>query len=257
MWDRSGTLTTVFDAPVALRRLSSLALEPRTGDLITCDYDGPNSSPTEPGGGVEINRVSPAGQLTSLYGFVSPNAIKINPDDTCYVAGYVFLPSLQNAVLHYDLAQGAALTILTLPTVSSSIWAISGIEVYGSRVLTCRGPTATSRTIQIHLKSQRNAASGASYQMACSFGRRPGVKLGNGERLHLNVTDSLFAATVSNLLPFVFENFVGVLDPFGAATARVKLPPGFPSNLGLTVFCAGVIFNTNVVQVTNTHWFEL
>ena len=108
------------------------------------------------------------------------------------------------------------------------------------------------------INSQNRFAGGAAYQIACSLGRRPGVKLPNGEWLHLNVLDSLFFLTSQNLAPILFRNFAGTLDVLGSAKASIRLPGSFPKNLGITVFCAAVIYNLQgVLQVTNTHWIEI
>jgi len=256
--DRNGITTTILSAANTLNRISSIEVDPKTGDLLTGDFDGPTTSPPEPNGGVEFNRVSRNGQVTPLTAFVGANAVKVNPDDTAWIAGFVVSPSLNTAVMRYDLAGGAVITIVSIPAISTNPWSISGLDVYGSRPLTCNGQGGPNSTINITIKSQRPRAAAAAYQLALSFGRRPGVKTPNGERLHLDVTDALFALTVQNLAPFLFQKFSGVLNVVGAAQAKVRLPATFPSGLGLTVFCAGVIFDqAGVVQVTNTHWFEL
>jgi len=262
--DRNGITTTIFSAANTLNRMSSIEVDPKTGDLLTGDFDGPTTNPPEPNGGVEFNRVARNGQVTPLTSFVGANTIKVNPDDTAWVAGFVISPSFTTAVMRYDLASNAVITIVTIPAIPANPpapaipWSISGLEVYGSRPLTCNGQGGPNAVINITIKSQRPRAVGAAYQLALALGRRPGFKTPNGEILHLDVTDSLFAITAQNLLPFLFQNFAGNLNVVGAAQAKVQLPGTFPTRLGLTVFCAGVIFDpTGVIQVTNTHWFEL
>jgi hypothetical protein len=171
--------------------------------------------------------------------------------------GFALSP-LDNALLHYDLSGNTVLSIVRLKGLPGQSWVITGLEVYGSHALTCNGTGGPSSTIRISLSSRRAAAAGASYQLALSFSRRPGLALPGGEWLHLNVVDDLFLLTAQNKAPTVFQRFAGTLNISGQASAVVQLPPKMPGKLGITVFCAGVIYTTaGVVQVTNTHWFEL
>lgn len=255
--DRTGIRSTLLQSlGNPLEQISAIEMDPRSGDLIVTDFDGPGS--TEPNG-TEVSRVSLGGSVTTLVSFVGANAAKVAQDDTVYVAGYTTQgTALTNAVLRYDLRTSAVLTIFAVNNLASASWALSGIEIYGSQALTCNGTGGPSSTIQIALNSQAATAPSAGYQIACSLGRRPGVTLPNGERLHLNALDGLFVLTAQNLAPTIFRRFSGTLDPFGSATASVVLPASFPTNLGVTVFCAAVVFSQgNIIQVTNTHWFEL
>lgn len=256
--DRLQILSTLFAQPTTLARLAGIELDPRRGDLLCADLDGPTSQPPEANGGVEFNRVSPAGKVTTLFALPGANVVKVLADDTAWVGGFVVSPQLDNALLHYDLLGNTVLSLVTLPALPGHIWSISGLDVYGSRVLTCNGTGGPLATIGIQISSRRAAAAGASYQLALAFGRRPGVKLRGGEWLHLSVIDELFLMTAQNKAPTVFRNFSGALDAAGQGVASVVLPKGVPANLGVTVFCGGVIYKASgVVQVTNTHWFEL
>ena len=257
--DRNGVTSTLFNQPVALNRIAAIEVDPKTGDFLTGDFDGPTTIPPEPGGGVEVNRVTQTGMLTTLQAFVGANAVKVDQDDTLWVVGFVTTSTLTlNAVMHYDLKNNTVITLISMATVPSSQWSISGLEIYGSRAMTCNGQGGPGTSIDLDLRSQNTRAPGAAYQIACSFGRRPGMRLSGGPWLHLNLTDSLFLLTVQNLAPAIFQNFAGVVDAFGAAHAVIKLPKSFPANVGLTVFCAGVVYDLKgIVQVTNTHWFEI
>ena len=84
------------------------------------------------------------------------------------------------------------------------------------------------------------------------------MRFPNGEWLDLNVTDPMFLTTASGLLPQYFKNFRGILDKNGNATASIVLPPGLPKMNDMTIFVAGVIYmGSNIIQVTNSHWFVL
>jgi len=253
--DRSGLKSTLMlTAGEPLLRLAGIEVDPKTGDFITVDFNGPQTNPPEPNNGVEINRVTVGGKVTTLAHF-GVNGAKINQDDTAWIGGFQWGTTNTTAVLKYDLNANAVVTVVLLPTVQIGI---STVEVYGSHPLTCNGQGGPGQTIYVTINSKNPFATSAFYQIACSFGRRPGVKLANGEWLHLNVTDPLFLLTVQNLAPFIFKGFQGQLNPFGSANAQIVLPKTFPSGLGLTVFCAAVIYQKQgVIEVTNTHWFEL
>jgi hypothetical protein len=174
------------------------------------------------------------------------------------VVGNDVTPLVENTIRRYDLSTGAVLATYQFPQVSINAWATYGMTVYGRRVVTCRGQGGPGAKINVVVQSQRASAGGASYQLACSLGRRPGVTLPNGERLMLNVTDPLFFLTSTNQIPTIAQQFSGTLDASGRAVATVALPGNLPANLGVTVFCGGVIYaGANIVQVTNIHWFEL
>lgn len=248
-----GTLVATTGNPLA--QLSSLETDPRRGDLITTDFDGP---PWEPNG-TEVSRVTLNGQVSSLHALWGANAARIDQSDTAWVVGFIgSVSSLENAVVRLDLATRTVLTIHQFPQVPASQWSISGIEIYGSRVLTCNGVGGPQATIQVNVHSQHVAAPGASYVIACSTARRPNIVMPNGEWLLLDVTSPLFLLTAQNQVPTVFRRFVGTLDGAGGAQAEIRLPGGIPNNLGVTIFCAAVIYDaTGVIQVSNTHWFEL
>jgi len=255
--DRSGLKNSLMvTAGEPLLRLAGVEVDPKTGDLITVDFNGPATVPPEPNNGVEINRVTLGGKVTTLTTF-GVNGAKVNQDDTAWIGGFQRGTTNTTGVLKYDLNANAVVTMVLLPTVPL-LMGISTVEVYGSHPLTCNGQGGPGKTIYVTINSKNPFATSAFYQIACSFARRPGIRFTNGEWLHLNVTDPLFILTVQNLAPFIFKNFQGQLNPFGSANARIDLPGNFPGNLNLTVFCAAVIYQKQgVIEVTNTHWFEL
>jgi len=170
----------------------------------------------------------------------------------------ISLHPTDNAVLHYDLARNVAISFYRFPQIPASSWSISGIEVYGSRVLTCFGQSGPNQIIRVDVHSSNPRAAGATMQVACSFGRRPGIRMANGEWIHLNVLDNLFLISAQNLVPSIFRYFNKKLTAFGSGRALIQLPVGLPFGHGITVFVAAVIYdNKGVIQVSNTHWFEL
>lgn len=260
-WSRQAIQTRLLvGSTEPLQFLSGVDLDPVTGDLITTDFKGRFSNPPEPNGGTEVSRVDvTTGRVSTIVGFSGANAVKVAADGTAFVAGHVLRSTYRdNAVLHVDLGTGAVKSIYTFPGFPSPPWGFSGVDVYGSRVLTCNGVGGPGARIAVALKSHRAGTAGAAYQLAASLGRRPGLRWPNGEYLNLDVTDPLFVASASNALPTVLRGFAGRLDASGRASASIDLPSTWPAALGLTVFVAGVVYDTQgVVQVTNTHWFEL
>lgn len=257
--NRQGVHTTLMNtAGPPLNRLSGIETDPRTGTFITTDFEGPSSANPEPNG-VEINRVTSSGTVTTLVSF-GANGSKVNQDDTIWIGGFVMaVPANVPAVIRYDLANNSVVTIVQLPTLGQT-YPLSAVEVYGSHPLTVNGQGGPGQSIAISVNSQNPFVARHFYQLACSFARRPGIRFSQtGEWLHLNVTDNLFLLTSQNLAPSIFRNFTGQLDALGSARATIRLPGSFPANLGLTVFCAGIVFDQtgSITQVLNTHWFEL
>lgn len=245
--DRSGVFRSFTWAGNPLLCLSGLELHPRTGDYVTTDFASlPN--------GVEVNRVSKSGKVTSLIAFSSTNGVKIDQRDTAWILGY--LGSIPT-VLRYDLSRNAVLTFVQLPGLPARTYA-TGVEIYGSRPLVCRQPAGAPCTVTVNVQSRVPTASGQSYVLAASFARRPGLTMPNGEWLDLDRTGPLFLLSALDLLPpSIFRGFRGRLDAFGRASATVNIPPGL-CGFKLPIFVAGVIFGpAGVVQVTNTHWFVL
>lgn len=253
-FDRNGQITTIIGGGASpLAYLRAVEFDPLTGDLITCDLAGPSSSNYPEPSGTEVNRVSLSGRITTLLTFGDASGCRIDEDNTLWVLGRV---GVVPAVVHIDLASNIVLSTETLPSVLTYL---NGIERYGSRRLTCnrigggRGPV-----VEVSVRSRHPGAAHGRYQLACSAGRRPGLRFANGQHLHLDTTDGLFVLSAQNLVPSVFRDFAGSLSSDGSATAWIVLPAGVPT-LGRTVFCAGLILDQRglLIQVTNTHWFDL
>jgi hypothetical protein len=243
--DRSGRVTTL--PWMSWLAAYAIELHPRTGDYVVSYRFADN--------GAYLACVSKGGTIrTRLNAMGQADAARILQDDTVWFAG----ASNQGQFLHYDLKGNAVISQFGAPGQPH----ITGLEVYGSRRLHCyQGPSSTPGTwagVDVH--SRNPAAAGASYILAASPARRPGVTLPNGEWLDLDATHPLFLATALNLLPQTFVNFRGTLDQQGNCTRpiRVNFPPGLPRLGNMAIFVAGVIYKgSTVIQVTNTHWFVL
>ncbi|MBN2489723.1 MAG: hypothetical protein JXQ29_02610 [Planctomycetes bacterium] len=216
-----------------------IELHPRSGDYILPYYLAKNA------GSPCVARVSRAGVVTTLVSF-DATAARVTQDDHVWLSGTAGL-------LQYDLSGNAVVTLVPHRPPGSFG---SGIEVYGSRRLVCEQPPAAPHSVTVTVQSRKPGDAHQTFQLACSVARRPGLRFANGEWLDLDVNHPLFALTALNLAPSVFRGFYGTTDARGNATATVSLLGGWPPNLGLTIFVAGVIYDhTGVRTVTNTHWF--
>lgn len=243
--DRLGTVVTVVSGS-QVEQNSAIELHPRTGDYILSYFH-----PINYGAVIHMSRTGGRNTLAVFHG----NAIKIMQDDTAWIANGDWGI---RTFLRYDLSQNAVVTII--PSGLPYGWNLTGIDVYGSRTLVCN--QILPSTVTVNVQSRLPGAGGQQYALAASFARRPGLKMANGEWLHLNTaSDPLFYLSALNLLPGIFTNFRGVLEPWGNNPANKPITVQIPQSLqgsGITVFVAGVIFDhTGVSQVTNTHWFVL
>lgn len=100
------------------------------------------------------------------------------------------------------------------------------------------------------------SAAGSLYLLAASAtGWSPAYPIGNNLAVPL-VYDSLTAYALTQLNGPIFQNFAGVLDTSGSATASFVIPPGLlpPSAAGLTLYFAGAGFDPQTLSplfVTN------
>jgi len=243
--DRQGNVTTITQGKGGYSgSMGAVELHPRSGDYLATWAGGLGQSPF-------VARVSKSGRMTKLPGPWWPmDAARITQDDRVWCAGTGTGP---HQILEYDLTHNVVVTMINVNAAS-----VTGIEIYGSRRLVSYQPPTSPNTVTVKIQSRDATAPGASYVLAASFARRPGLKFANGEWLDLNTSDPLFLVTASNLLPGIFRGFRGTLDQHGNATATVNIPPGLPKLGDMAVFVAGVIYKgSNVLQVTNSHWFVL
>jgi len=237
---RYGVISTLLSsAGDPLYELAGIELWAETGQYLTCDFMPP-----------QIHLVNKDGSIaSSIYAF-GANGAKINQDGTAWVIG-------RSCVGLIDLRSNAVIRVINFFPNAGQAFSLTGIDVYGSRFITCMGSGRPGTSVNIRLSSRRPGDAGMSYVLACSLARRPGIGFGGGERLNLAL-DNLFlvSAGKNNSL---FSKFIGTTDSFGNAGAAVKIPASIPPNTGITVFVGGVIMGTGgkVQTVTNTHWFIL
>ncbi len=231
--------TIVSSAGDPLHQLAAVEMWAETGQYLTCDFVAP-----------QVHLVNKNGSIATSITASGTNGAKINQDGTAWVIG-------RNVVSRVDLRQSTVTSLLTFTPGPGKSLSFTGIDVYGSRRLTCRGSGKPGTTVNITLSSRKPADAFKTYILACSFARRPSIDLGIGDRIHLTVDDPFLVSVGAN--NSMFARFLGVTGSTGEATAAVNIPSALQANLGITVFVAGIILDANnlVQTVTNTHWFVL
>ena len=250
--------------------VSGLRIDRMTGDYISSGF-GTNAA----GGGGEYMRTSQKGVLTTLNfpttatTMYRPNGIYVDKQHLAYLLTYDWqtqpVPTSTNnyvcSIYKMDL-QGVYITqyYFGSTTLIRNIFAPAGITEYGSRHVVCQGSGLPGTAVTVRFSSRKATDAGQAYQLAAAFSYTGGLRIPNGEFLDLAL-DNLFFLTASNVAPTIFQNFVGVLDRNGDATATIQLPKYLPPNLGIPIFVSGLVIDPKapggVSTVGNTHWFVL
>ena len=170
----------------------AIEIHPRSGDYFLAYYLETNASTAR------VARVSRTGRVTLLHSFPG-TAARITQDDHAWISG----PS---HLLKYDISGNAVVTLIPAPQYHSFG---TGIEVYGSRRLVCEGTGKPGTSVKVTLQSRKAGDGNRAYILACSLGRRPGMRFSSGEWLDLDVTDALFRLSASWAVPALFQNFRG------------------------------------------------
>jgi hypothetical protein len=251
---RNGVVTTLYSAArgsgigMNIGRFADIEVDPATGDYLICAC--PEGGAT--GLSLVVTMSKNGSTITTLQGpstMTFPFPVRFGQDGQAWIA------CIQNGISVHRLDVQKNTITWTQAMPAPPLSCPTGIEVYGSRALVCR---QAAGTVTVKVQSQSPFAPGATYALAASFARRPGIRLPNGERLDLDVTDPLFFVSALGFAPATFHGFQGQLDGSGNATATVSIPAGLPKLNDLAVFVAGVILQKGqVIQVTNTHWFVL
>jgi len=219
--DRHGILATIIQTP---HLIYDTELEPATGDTII-------SSSYRTSG---FHRMTKTGILTTVTTTVAgPGYIKFESDGTFWsICG-------QNNATVLAKLDGAGHVLGTIPIIGlPSGYSLYGLEIFGWRRLTCNGSGKPGTAVHVNLQSQRQGDGNRPYQLACSFARRPGMRLKNGERLDLCVNDPLFLASATNRLPGILQGFQGTTDASGYASARAEASPHIIPNVAVSAACS-------------------
>jgi len=112
--------------------------------------------------------------------------------------------------------------------------------------LTRRGPVAPGKTVALVLDVPSRP--GDAYLMRCAFNRVPGFPLPGAGTVPLNPDDLFF---LSGVLPSVFQNFAGLLDKNGTASAAIAVP-NVPQLSGLRFYAAFIVVGTPGFLISNS-----
>jgi hypothetical protein len=243
-------------------------------DRVTGDYISSGFGIAGTGSGGEYMRTTKKGVLQTLNApttattMYRANGIYIDQQHLAYILTYDWqtqpVPTVANnyvcSVYKMDL-QGVYITQYVFgSTLTRAIFAPAGITEYGSRHVTCLGSGKPGTAVTVRFSSRRPGDAGKAYQLAAAYSYTSGIRMPNGQYLDLAL-DSLFVLTAQNALPFIFQNFAGVLDASGNATAKVAIPASMPPGLKMPVFVSGLVIDPGVPggisSVGNTHWFVL
>ncbi len=264
--DRKGYVTTLSTAGPAY--VSGVKIDRFTGDYISSAFgQGFN------GWGGEFTRTTKTGINTTLnfpatIRMYRPNAIYLDKMHNAWLLTYDWqtgpIPTLTSkyvcALYKMDL-QGVFLTLHTYASsLTRNVFMPAGITEYGCRHVVCNGSGKPGTSVKVLFSSRRKSEAGKIYQLAASFGYTGGIQMPSGEYLDLTF-DVLLFYTANNLLPSIFQNFTGFLDPNGNAMANIHVPVNLPPGLGVTIFVSGVVLDPaapgGIGSTGNTHWFVL
>ncbi|MBN2490678.1 MAG: hypothetical protein JXQ29_07505 [Planctomycetes bacterium] len=142
-----------------------------------------------------------------------------------------------SALVRYDPGSGFTALLRQWP----SLFSVSDVATWGSRALTGQGAPRPGAAFPIHLGLF--SESGRAYQVACSFGTRPGIVTPAG-RIPLNLDDLLFLSLAN---PAVFQGFSGRLSRSGTARLTVALP-NIAGLRGLRFFVAAITYDAAGVR---------
>jgi len=264
--DRSGVISTISTA--GPNYVSGIEVDYMKGDYLSSAFGAALN-----GTGGEFSRTTKAGVFTGLNNGVTPmyraNGIYVDKQHLAWILTYdvrtiTMPPTNPNALvcsLYKVDGKGVFITLYNYSTtLTRANFAPSGVTGYGSRIVVCNGTGKPGSTVQVSVASRKAADAGKAYRLVASFGYTNGIKFANGEYLDLNL-DILFFLTANNLLPTVFQNFAGVLDSCGEASAAVQIPGGLPPGLGIPIYVSGIVIDPfapgGVSTVANTHWFVI
>jgi len=185
-----------------------------------------------------VLKVNPAtGIIATVFsGLPLGGTIGVEVDDvdgTLLVCSSSGLANVQGAVFRMNRSGAILSTLVRLP---STVFA-TGMDVVASRPLSGNGDARPGNPYFLDLDVP--TAGGLPYVLAGSLGVRPGLVLGDGRTIPLNVDPVLILSLVD---PFTFQNFQSVLDAVGHATATFHVP-NIPALTGQRFYFAYVLLD--------------
>jgi hypothetical protein len=134
-------------------------------------------------------------------------------------------------------------------TIDAFVARITGTVLVGSGSPTPGG--------QVNLSLSSAGEGGLVYQLGSSFGNGP-MNIG-GLRLELS-PDPLLFTSLSGTAPWIFQNYTGVLDAQGQATAAIQIP-NLPALKNLRIYSAFVTLSASapsgIASISSTFLFTI
>ncbi|MBN2492043.1 MAG: hypothetical protein JXQ29_14445 [Planctomycetes bacterium] len=180
--------------------------------------------------------------LLANTGTLPPNALN-----------YMWLPNFRGSLfpVFNRTALGLHLIYCTGDQTASSPSYTFWSESFPVAALTSPGAPKIGTTYPLALAAVTEGRQ--NYAMALTTsGNTPVVAV--GRRFLPIVPDSVFYLTLSNVLPAVFGNFQGALDPSGSAQASVAIP-NLGVLVGVDVHGAFVTFDPSGIRAISNPWF--
>jgi len=256
---RSGVKTTLV-ASLGGIGVSGIDQHHPSGDFIVSGFTG---------GGINgaILRVTGGGAVSTVATggpeLATPNGVEVlhtgHPDGEYNIAVAEF-GGAPTGLYVFDLNGRLVSTILNFPAGNTNGIGPSGVCVNQGKALSGAGNARLGTLYQLKLRNEGPVPYGNKiYVISGSFGARPGFTLADGRQVNLAL-DPLYFVTTQNLLPGIFQNFVGSLNSAGDANANVLIL-NEPVIIGLRTFYSYAVidgaFPSSIQQVSNTHAFTI
>jgi len=241
-YDRRGNLVTRAWASLSP---SGLSWSPWGGDMLLAQISGPSNG--------DLDRVSQQGVKTPIPLAQGPLSGMTYDAEVLHQPSERFLcvKSLSNPDYLFRVAPTGAATTIT-PVKMQMLEIFVDVIALGQRSLWGAGPWSPGQVGRM-IVDFGPAEAGRVYQVALSFGHRPGISFGAAGTAHV-VADDLFWLSLQEI-PGLFGNFRGVLDANGRApSAPTVNVPRIEQLRGLRVFGSCVVLGTNGVQKVSNAW---
>lgn len=212
----TGSVTTLLAQSALISRPTGIGVDPTSGDIVLTRLDTPGLLRFD----ARRRTLQTLNTMGGLNGLVvstrntflvpnGPNVTEFAPDGT------------------------------VLNTFAFAGKALASVLEYGSRRISPSG-TGVPGSVHTIAVTAPSTDANRSYYLGASLGVRPPVATFGGEPLNI-AADPLLALSIGGTLPGVFQQFAGVLDANGRATAAIAIPGSLPAGLNLPVHVGGIV----------------
>lgn len=97
------------------------------------------------------------------------------------------------------------------------------------------------------------ARAGEAYQVALSFGFKPGINVAGAGRIHLNLDGLMLASVLGG--PPIFQNFQGLLDASGVPKTQPAFTiPFIPALQGIRIYGSALAIGSGGIRAISNSW---